>query len=100
MSNNAALVYLKKQDLFASIAIGDGTNDDSLEEGCDSYLYIDTFKFDGEFIQKDGGQLDYNSDTNEYYSNEKITEKAIQDALVFIISEDAIEYKIIKYYNH
>lgn len=59
------LVYLPSNKRFLTICFGNGCND--VESGCDSYLYLNSYVFDGyEFVDDDGGMLDYNEDKAQY----------------------------------
>lgn len=81
--HNGILLYIPIMDHFCLIAFGDGTNSDSLEEGCDDYIYIALYRFDESFgfsEEIDGGQLDYNTKTAGYGND--IT-NAVYDALEF-----------------
>lgn len=78
-TDNGVLLYLQKVNQFCAISFGDGTNSDSLEKGCDDYIYIACYEYSyGYFEEIDGGQLDFNTETSGY--NGDIT-NAVYDAL-------------------
>lgn len=82
--HNGILLYIPFFDHFCAISFGDGTNSDSLEKGCDDYIYIAVYQFDesdGFSEEIDGGQLDYNMETAGYGND--IT-NAVYDALKLI----------------
>ena len=53
---------------FINVSFGDGTNADTLEEGCDDYLYLSIHKIQSDltFEEVDGGQLDFNRAASRY----------------------------------
>ena len=79
------LLYIPELNQFCAISFGDGTNSDSLEEGCDDYIYIACYEYVcGDFEEFDGGQLDYNTEEENY--NGDIT-NAVYDALNFMYDD-------------
>lgn len=79
------MLYLPFYDTYFSVAFGNGTNIDVLEEGCNDYLYIVLYEYNGvDFEETDGGQLDFNTEEEQY--DEDIT-KAVYDALRFFYDE-------------
>lgn len=83
-------ILLKVEDMYIRISYGDGTNSDSLVDGCDEYLYIEMG------INKDNlelaGQLDYNSEVESYLEDILTT---IPDVLDFFNLADKA-YTIIE----
>lgn len=76
------------ESILVHIAPGDGTNDDSLEEGCVDYIYYEVFDRAGNEI--DGGQLDIDEEFEDKYNN---TDDCIFDVLSFIY--DSLDKKAI-----
>ena len=61
---NELTVFVPSADVFIKMWIGDGTNADSLCEGCDWYIQYNVYNSDFEEI--DGGQMDYNEYRAQY----------------------------------
>lgn len=72
------ILWLPGYKQFLSMHFGDGTNCDTLEEGCEDYIYYTQFDIDLEEV--DGGQIDIPS-ADEYDCNIK---NVIPDMLQFI----------------
>lgn len=71
-------VFVPKMNQFLKYHFGDGTNSDSLCEGCDDYVYYSVFNLD--FEEVDGGQFDFNTE-EKAYDNDLM--KALYDILTF-----------------
>ena len=72
-------IFVKINELLIHIAPGDGTNDDSLEEGCVDYIYYEVFDLDGNEV--DGGQLDIEKEFEDEYES---TSDCIKDILPMV----------------
>ena len=72
------LLWIPSKNEFLSASFGDGSNTD---DNYDDYIFITTYEFKDNFIEKDGGQLDFNNNTSNY--NYDIT-KAVCDVLEFM----------------
>ena len=72
-------IFVRVNDLLIHIAPGDGTNDDSLEEGCVDYIYYEVFDLDGNEV--DGGQLDIEKEFEDEYES---TSDCIKDILPMV----------------
>lgn len=81
------LLWIPDKNEFLSVSFGDGSNTD---DNYDDYLVITTYEFADSvvfadhFIEKDGGQIDFNNDTSNY--NYDIT-KTVCDVLEFMYGE-------------
>lgn len=84
------ILWLPEYNQFLSMHFGDGTNCDTLEEGCEDYIYYTQFDIDNgtdvdwnesiDLEEVDGGQMDIPS-ADEYDCNIK---NVIPDMLQFI----------------
>lgn len=72
-------IFVRINDLLIHVAPGDGTNDDSLEEGCIDYIYYEVFDLDGNEV--DGGQLDIEKEFEDEYES---TSDCIKDILPMV----------------
>lgn len=95
---NGILLFIPSENEFCAISFGDGTNSDSLEDGCDDYIYIGIYKFDdpGFTDEVDGGQLDFNTETSGYGSD---IINAVYDALE-IMYGSALDFIPLQNFNH
>lgn len=57
-------VFVPSANIYIKMAFGDGTNDDSLSEGCDNYIMYTTFNSD--FEEEDGGMMEFNDYRRHY----------------------------------
>lgn len=68
------LIYLPASETFISAKFGTGENllKEDIEKGYDDYIYIRQLIFDNtEMIELDSAQLDFNSETEDFYFNLK-----------------------------
>ncbi len=57
-------VFVPVQNVYLKMWFGDGTNMDTLCEGCDNYIQYNMYNSDFEEI--DGGQMDFNDYSSHY----------------------------------
>ena len=93
-------VLLRDKENLVHIAPGDGTNDDSLEDGCVDYIYFNIYDLNGNEV--DGGQLDIRERFEDIYFD---TSDCIKDVLAFIydtLTDEQINetMRLMKVFSH
>lgn len=64
------MLWIPEYQQYLAISNGDGTNSDVLEECCNDYVYYAQYEYScAEFVEVDGGQLDYNTSEINYNDN-------------------------------
>lgn len=81
--NDGVLIFFPSIGKFLSVAFGDGSNADVLEEGSTGYLYLNSYIYDGIAYQDDdGGILEFDEEKSREYGSEIVN--AVFDAANYL----------------
>jgi hypothetical protein len=76
------LIYVPECGKFLSVFLGNGSNDDTLPDDTDAYLYLNSYSHDGiDFRDEDGGMMPYSESKAKYGRD---VSKAVFDAVNFM----------------
>ena len=73
---------------------GDNLSNEDLDAGYNDYIYIESFVFMGsEFVEQDGGQLLFNNQEDDYYTNLK---HFCDESVAMLGFDSECDYKILQ----
>lgn len=92
-SEKGIFLFDKKEKLFINAAFGTGDNltSDDIADGYDDYIYIDTFKWNGDMMnpdQLDGGLRLFKKAESDFYDNLDSFTKAVLEFLDYNNTDD------------
>lgn len=92
-SEKGIFLFDKKEKLFINAAFGTGDNltPDDIADGYDDYIYIDTFKWNGDMMNPDpldGGLRLFKKAESDFYNNLDSFTKSVLEFLDYKDSDD------------